>query len=88
MNGGERPDHRLSHLAPFLRGEGLTLQHIGQTLLDRLHDGVDDQGIVEMGLANFGNADQVGIVQVLRGAEARNDFIRIRQSFGKADGGG
>ena len=88
VNGSERPHHGFGYFATLFRGEGLTLQHIRETLLDVLHDGIHKQGVVEVDLANFEDGDQIRVIHVLRGLKAGNDLIRIRQGLGEAEGGG
>ena len=78
VNGSERAHHGFGHFAALFRGEGLTLQHIRETLLDVLHDGVHKQGVVEVDLANFEDGDQIRDGSGSARPEAGDHIIRIR----------
>jgi hypothetical protein len=67
-------------------GQGLPLQHIGKALLNGLHERIDHQGVIHPHLPNLGNADQVGMIEVLRSFQAGDDLIRVGERFGEADG--
>ena len=87
MNRSERANQGFGYLAAFLRREGLTLQHVGQTLLNVLHDRINYLGVVEPVLPDLCDGDQVGLLQVLRRLQAGDDLVYIGEGFGKADGG-
>jgi hypothetical protein len=86
MDSREPAHQGFGDLAALVRGQRLTLQHIGKALLDGLHERVDHQGVVDPHLPDFGNADQVGMVELLRSFQAGDDLIRVRQRLGEADG--
>ena len=48
---------------------------------------IDHQGVVDPDLPNLGDGHQVGMLEVLRSFQARDDLIRIRKRLGQADGG-
>ena len=86
MDRREPAHQRFGDFAPLVRGQRLALQHIGKALLDGLHERIDHQGVVDPHLPNFGNAHQVGMIEVLRSFQARHDLIRVRKRLRKADG--
>jgi hypothetical protein len=86
MDRREAAHQGFGDFAALVGGQGLALQHIGQALLDGLHERINHQGVIHPHLPNFGNADQVGMIEVLRSFQAGNDLIRVRKRLGEADG--
>ena len=86
LNGG---DEAGGDLAGLFEGEWALAQDVGEAGVGGLHDGVDDGGAVEDGVAEFLEGDEVGLMQVVHGLPAVEDLGVIVDGFDEAkDGGG
>ena len=88
VQGFERGDEAGGDLAGLFGGEWAVAEDFGEAGLGGLHDGVDERGVVEDGLAVFFEMDEVGLVDFGDDAPAVEDLGFVEVGFDQADDGG
>ena len=88
VEGFECGDEAGGDLAGLFGGEGPVGEDFGEAALGGLHDGVDERGLVEGGLAVFFEMDEVDLVDLGDDAPAVEDLGFVEVGFDQADDGG
>ena len=88
VEGFERGDEAGGDLSGLFGGEGAFGEDFGEVSLGGLHDGVDEGGPVEGGLAVFFEMDEVDLVDFGDDAPAVEDLGFVEVGFDQANDGG
>ena len=88
VEGFERGDEAGGDLAGLVGGKGAIGEDFGEAGFGGLHDGVDEGGLVEGGLAVFSKMNEVDLVDLSDDAPAVEDFGFVEVGFDQTDDGG